>query len=259
MRRCIFLLALVSWLCPRLCAAPPSWVDQVKNGRSSVFALVILDEDPLGKRPPALSQKGTAFLAPQGIVTCAHVVEAIPAKHFFPVSQLGILVPSEKVAQAARAAGKTRLEVLDRHEFVALKLVTMDPISDLALLKPEGELQGINPLPLGDVRPPLGTEILILGHGDDAVSLRVCAGIVSGHATVEPVADRSLDLAQTAMLCPVGFSGAPVLERTSGKLIGIATDHHRLLGRTLEAVPGLPSANLCVPVVLPVAALESLK
>jgi len=105
----------------------------------------------------------------------------------------------------------------DGREFPA-SLVGSDPVADIAVLKIEGNIDGLPPLPLGDSdRVEVGHSILAVGN-PFGLSGTVTRGIVS--AKERSLSDGAPELLQTDAVINPGNSGGPLLN-IRGEVVGI--------------------------------------
>jgi serine protease Do len=134
------------------------------------------------------------------------------------VSDDGIVLTNNHVIENAESV---RVTLSDEREFEAT-IVGADPQTDLAVLRIEGDLEGVAPLPLGDSdRLRLGDVVLAIGN-PFGVGQTVTMGIISaiGRANVG-IVDYE-DFIQTDAAINPGNSGGALVD-TEGNLIGINT------------------------------------
>ena len=134
------------------------------------------------------------------------------------VSQDGVVVTNHHVVEGAAAIA---VRLADGRELQA-SLVGADPRSDLAVLRLQGDLSGLRPLPLADSdKVRLGEMVLAIGS-PFGLAQSVSLGIVSakGRADVN-IADYE-DFIQTDAAINPGNSGG-ALVNLRGELVGIAT------------------------------------
>jgi len=134
------------------------------------------------------------------------------------VSGDGIVLTNNHVIEGSKAV---RVALSDEREFDAT-VVGTDPQTDLAVLRIEGDLEGVDPLPLGDSdRLRLGDVVLAIGN-PFGVGQTVTMGIISavGRANVG-IADYE-DFIQTDAAINPGNSGGALVD-TEGNLVGINT------------------------------------
>jgi serine protease Do len=134
------------------------------------------------------------------------------------ISKDGVVLTNYHVVERAQAI---KVVLSDRRELAA-RLVGADPKSDMAVLRLEGDLDDLRPLPLGDSsKLRLGDVVLAIGN-PFGVGQTVTMGIVSakGRANVG-IVDYE-DFIQTDAAINPGNSGG-ALVNMRGELVGINT------------------------------------
>ncbi len=134
------------------------------------------------------------------------------------VSEDGIVLTNHHVIAHAE---QIRVQLADKRVFDA-KIVGSDPKSDLAVLKLEGDVRGLQALPLGDsARLRLGDVVLAVGN-PFGVGQTITMGIVSAKGRADVGIVDYEDFIQTDAAINPGNSGGALVDM-EGRLVGINT------------------------------------
>jgi len=134
------------------------------------------------------------------------------------VGQDGVILTNNHVVEQASTI---RVKLVDGREFGA-RLVGADPRSDVAVLRLEGKVSGLKPLPLADSeRLRLGETVLAIGS-PFGMSQTVTMGIVSAKGRADLGINDYEDFIQTDAAINPGNSGG-ALVNLRGELVGINT------------------------------------
>ncbi len=196
---------------------------------------------------PAFRFSGTGFLIDDGrIITCAHVTQiADPATR-------------EVLAVALPGGESSRI--------VEAKVVALRRDTDLAVLELAAPLPpSIAPLRLSNNRPPEGAEVVLMGFPiGSALGLHVAShrGIVAAIVpmaiplpttsglearNVQALRNAPIELLQLDATAYPGNSGGPVIEVSTGLVVGVVS--MALVKGTRESAIGAPSGiSYAVPV-----------
>lgn len=110
----------------------------------------------------------------------------------------------------------------DQHHMQKAKVVGIDPVSDLAVIKPRANLSQFKPAPLGKSGGlRIGDEVLAIGH-PLGLGKAASRGIISGVGRVLPVSPLSwmTPFVQTDAALSPGNSGGPLVSRC-GEVVAI--------------------------------------
>jgi tetratricopeptide (TPR) repeat protein len=97
---------------------------------------------------------------------------------------------------------------------VGLKVVRTDPVNDLAVLLPDGELSSV-PLKLAASQPKPGTAVFAIGN-PSGLERSISTGVVAGIRTM-----HGHELLQISAPISPGSSGSPILT-ANGEVVGVA-------------------------------------
>jgi len=139
----------------------------------------------------------------------------------FAYSSDGFVVTNQHVVENA-----TKLEVrYSQGDWRTAEVVGTDYYSDLAVLRVEDPPEYVDPLPLVETEPPIGTEIVAIGN-PFGLEKSISAGIVTGtNRSIEVNNQRQggfsiPDAVQTDAALNPGNSGGPLLT-LDGRVVGV--------------------------------------
>jgi serine protease Do len=163
------------------------------------------------------------------------------------VSADGTILTNNHVVSEAT---EIKVTTYDRREFTA-KVVGTDPKSDLAVIKVQGDVTGLKPIPFGDSsRLRLGDVVLAIGN-PFGVGQTVTMGIVSAKGRADLGIVDYEDFIQTDAAINPGNSGG-ALVNMEGQLVGINT---AILSRS----GGSQGIGFAIPTNMAQPIMESLK
>jgi len=163
------------------------------------------------------------------------------------VSADGTILTNNHVVSEAT---EIKVTTYDRREFTA-KVVGTDPKSDLAVIKVQGDVTGLKPIPFGDSsRLRLGDVVLAIGN-PFGVGQTVTMGIVSAKGRADLGIVDYEDFIQTDAAINPGNSGG-ALVNMEGQLVGINT---AILSRS----GGSQGIGFAIPTNMALPIMESLK
>jgi serine protease Do len=159
-----------------------------------------------------------------------------------------IVAPDVILTNAHVVEGAKELEITGQNKRVLkAKIVGTDAKSDLAVLRIEGDITGLTPLPFGDSsKLRLGQIVLAIGN-PFGIGQTVTMGIVSGTSRADLGIEAYEDFIQTDAAINPGNSGGALVD-LEGRLVGIPTAILSRTGGYMGVGFAIPS-NMAQPIM----------